>query len=91
MERNVSMDEISDGKLYGLNDMVRADCGGCKGCSACCKGMGESVVLDPLDLHRLSIGLGETPEKIAGSVLDFHMEKGPVSYTHLTLPTTPYV
>ena len=32
MERNVSMDEISDGKLYGLNDMVRADCGGCKGC-----------------------------------------------------------
>lgn len=76
MERNVSMDEISDGKLYGLNDMVRADCGGCKGCSSCCKGMGESVVLDPLDLHRLSIGLGETPEKIAGSVLDFHMEKG---------------
>ena len=24
MERNVSMDEISDGRLYGLNDMVKA-------------------------------------------------------------------
>lgn len=76
MERHVSMDEISDGKLYGLNDMVRADCGGCKGCSACCRGMGESVILDPLDMHRLSLGLGEAPEKIAGSFLNFHMEKG---------------
>ena len=40
MERNVSMDEISDGRLYGLNDMVKADCRDCEGCSACCRGMG---------------------------------------------------
>lgn len=58
MRRQVSMDEISDGRLYGLNDMVKADCQGCDGCSACCRGMGESVVLTPLDLYRLEMGLG---------------------------------
>ncbi|MCI6676857.1 MAG: YkgJ family cysteine cluster protein [Clostridiales bacterium] len=54
MERQVSLDEISDGKLYGSNDMVKADCNDCKGCFACCKGMGKSIVLDPLDLFRMT-------------------------------------
>lgn len=53
MRRQVSLEEISDGHLYGLNDMVKADCGGCSGCSACCRGMGNSIVLDPLDVFRL--------------------------------------
>lgn len=57
MERNIDMKEVSDGKLYTANDMVKADCGGCQGCSACCQGMGRSVVLDPLDIHRLCSGL----------------------------------
>ena len=51
------MEEISDGRLYGLNDMVKADCQNCEGCFDCCTGMGESVVLDPLDVHRLSLNL----------------------------------
>ena len=41
MKRNVSLEEISDGKLYTSNDMVKADCGDCQGCSACCHGMGD--------------------------------------------------
>ena len=48
MERQIDLNEVSDGRLYGLSDMVRADCGGCAGCSACCSGMGRSVGgLDP--------------------------------------------
>lgn len=57
MKRAVDLNEISDGSLYGANDMVRADCGGCTGCSACCRGMGSSVILDPLDIYRLCAGL----------------------------------
>ena len=34
MKRNVSLEEISDGKLYTSNDMVKADCGDCAGCSS---------------------------------------------------------
>ena len=29
MRREVSMEEISDGKLYDSNDMVKADCHDC--------------------------------------------------------------
>ena len=57
MKRQVTMEEISDGRLYTANDMVRADCGGCEGCSACCRGMGQSLILDPLDADRLAKGL----------------------------------
>lgn len=53
MLRECDLDEISDGKKYSINDMVKADCDDCKGCSACCHGMGSSIVLDPLDVHRL--------------------------------------
>ena len=57
MLRNIDLNEISDGKLYGINDMVKADCGGCHGCSACCHDMGTSIILDPLDVFRITTGL----------------------------------
>jgi len=76
MERNIDLKEVSDGKLYGLEDMVRADCGGCAGCSACCQGMGESVVLDPLDVHRLSLGTGVGAEALLSGPLELHMVDG---------------
>lgn len=56
MRRNVSLEEISDGRLYDTNDLVKADCQGCKGCARCCQGMGTSVVLDPYDIYRLQSG-----------------------------------
>lgn len=59
MKRNVSLAEISDGRLYGENDMVRADCHGCRGCFQCCAGMGTSVILDPYDVYRLESGTGK--------------------------------
>lgn len=64
MKRQVRMEDISDGRLYTLNDMVKADCGDCKGCFACCKGMGNSIILDPLDVHRLTAHLGKSFERL---------------------------
>ena len=57
MEREMNWEEVSDGRLYGPNDMVKADCGDCEGCSACCRGMGNSIILDPMDLWRLHRGI----------------------------------
>lgn len=55
MIRNCSLADISDGKLYGENDMVKCDTKDCAGCNAgCCRGMGESIVLDPYDVYRLT-------------------------------------
>lgn len=61
MKREVTLEEISDGNLYRENDMVKV-CADCKGCSACCEGMGHSLVLDPYDVHRLRIGLLQMEE-----------------------------
>lgn len=53
MISNVRLDAVSDGRLYDINDMVKADTGGCEGCSACCHGVGELVVLTPFDIHEI--------------------------------------
>ncbi len=76
MKRQVSMDEISDGKLYTLNDMVKAGCNDCKGCSACCQGMGSSIVLDPLDVYRLCQNLGLTFEQLLAEKLELQVVDG---------------
>lgn len=77
MLREGSLEEISDGRLYGLNDMVKADCQDCKGCSACCHGMGESIVLDPMDGWRLGNFLGKkTEELLAAGVIELNVADG---------------
>lgn len=76
MKRNVSMEEISDGRLYGLNDMVKADCRDCKGCSACCQGMGGSIVLDPYDIFRLEQGLSCGFDRLLAEFLELQVVDG---------------
>lgn len=76
MERHIDLKEVSDGRLYGLEDMVRADCAGCAGCSACCQGMGSSVILDPFDIHRLAAGTGMGAETLLSGPLELNMVDG---------------
>ncbi|MCD7884618.1 MAG: YkgJ family cysteine cluster protein [Lachnospiraceae bacterium] len=67
MKRQVSLEEISDGRLYGSRDMARIGCGGCRGCSACCHGMGKSAILDPMDFYRLGQGQHLSPKYLLES------------------------
>lgn len=76
MEREINMDEISDGKRYGLNDLVRVGCGDCLGCFACCQGMEDTIVLDPLDIFRLTQGLGKNFEELLGEAFTLGMVDG---------------
>lgn len=76
MRREVTLEEISDGKLYDANDMVKADCQDCQGCCDCCKGMGDSVILDPYDVYRLSNGLRKSPQEMISSVLELGVVDG---------------
>lgn len=59
MLRECNLSDISDGRLYGLNDMVKADAGGCVGCHKCCTNMAQSIVLDPYDVYMLKNRLGQ--------------------------------
>ena len=58
MEHKVDLHEISDGKLYTKNDMVKLGCNGCSGHASCCRFAEDTITLDPYDMYRLSTGEG---------------------------------
>lgn len=66
MLREVDIDEISDGKRYKSQDMVKLCATECDGCSSCCHGMGDSIILDPYDVYKLQAGTG----KVFSELLD---------------------
>ena len=40
-------------KRYLSSDMVKISCPSCNGCGACCRGMGDTILLDPYDVYTL--------------------------------------
>jgi len=76
MKRNCSLNEISDGKLYDLDDLVEASCNGCKGSATCCHGMGNSIVLNPFDIYRLSTNLDITLEELLVDKIELNIVDG---------------
>lgn len=76
MLRNCSLEEISDGRLYDQTDMVKAYCNECKGCHACCEGMGNSIILDPLDVSRLTKETGKSFEALLADTIELNVVDG---------------
>ena len=76
MIRDVSFNEISDGKLYDLNDLVKTNCNDCKGCFACCEGMGSSIILNPLDIYQLIKSLNNTFEELLINRIELNVVDG---------------
>ena len=76
MEREIDLKKISDGKLYTNKDMVKAGCGECQGCSDCCRGMGNSIFLDPMDIYRLTTGLECTFEDLLSTCVELQVVDG---------------
>lgn len=78
MIRDIDLKEISDGRIYTLNDMVKADCQDCTGCWDCCQGMGESIIVDPMDAYRLCLGTGQPMTELLKDKLELHVVDGMV-------------
>lgn len=76
MKRQISLDEISDGGLYGSEDLVEVSCNGCKGRASCCHGMGKSIVLDPYDIYRLTTNLKLSFEGLLADKLELSLVDG---------------
>ena len=76
MIRDVDIRDISDGRFYRANDMVRADTGGCSGCSRCCYGMKDTILADPLDVMRLEKVTGKTFDMLLDGFLNLRMADG---------------
>lgn len=78
MKRFVSMEEISDGRLYGINDMVKADCHDCVGCHKCCHDMVKTIILYPLDAHHLAVGTGKGFPELLEQEVELNVVNGMV-------------
>lgn len=77
MIREVSLNDISDGRTYDVNDMVKADTAGCDGCHKCCTGMGSSIVLDPYDVWQIKTGLGKNFQELLNEeMIELNMVDG---------------
>lgn len=77
MIREVSLDEISDGRIYSENDMVKTDTAGCIGCHKCCTGMGSSIVLDPYDVWQIKNSLKKSfQELLSDGMIELNMVDG---------------
>lgn len=76
MRREIDLAVISDGKLYRQSDMVKAGCNDCKGCSDCCREMGDSIVLDPYDIYQLCRNLNQTFEQLLTYALELRVVDG---------------
>lgn len=62
--------------LYSNNDMAKLGCGDCAGCSECCRGMGQSIVLDPYDLYQLQVATGQSFAQLMQEKVELHVEDG---------------
>lgn len=70
------LNEISDGKVYEVNDMARLACNDCEGCHACCEGMGNSIILDPMDMWRLAAATGKQFEALLADTIELNVVDG---------------
>lgn len=76
MLRDWDMSAVSDGRLYSAKDMAKLGCGDCAGCSACCRIVGDSVVLDPYDIYQLTGHLGQGFEELLASKISLGVVDG---------------
>ncbi|MGL5677911.1 MAG: YkgJ family cysteine cluster protein [Cellulosilyticaceae bacterium] len=64
-----TLDGISDGKLYDIDDYVNADTCGCNGCYTCCHKVGDLVELTPFDAYEIVAHLGASFDDLLGDKL----------------------
>ncbi len=76
MKREIDLKEISDGRLYTANDMVKIGCSDCRGCSECCRIVGDTILLDPYDIYQLEGILGVGFQELLGNKLELGVVDG---------------
>lgn len=74
MRREVLAEDLQ--RLYRSTDMVKTDCGGCKGCAQCCNEMGHSITLDPYDYDQMAKGLQIAPGLLTEKCVEWNVVDG---------------
>ncbi len=62
--------------LLNSNDMAKLGCGECRGCSSCCRDMGQSILLDPYDIFQLQLASGQSFAGLMQEKIELCVENG---------------
>ena len=84
MERDIDLKEISDGRLYTSNDMVKIGCNDCAGCSECCRVVEDTIILDPYDIFQLEKSLNTDFQTLLAERMELSVVDG-VILPHLRI------
>ncbi len=76
MIRECNLEDISDGRRYSSNDLVKLGCNECEGCSHCCRGMDDTISLDPYDICALKQATGKGMTELMQREVALHVESG---------------
>jgi len=77
MQREVDMSEISDGRRYKSTDMVKCGTNDCRDCFECCRFVGDTIILDPMDIYMLNLGTGKSfAELLQEEKIELNMKEG---------------
>lgn len=76
MKREIDLNEISDGRLYTSNDMVKIGCNDCAGCSECCRMVEDTILLDPCDIYQLEQALKIGFEELMAAYIELRVVDG---------------
>lgn len=76
MIRDIDLKEISDGRFYTANDMVKIGCNDCAGCSECCRVVGDTIHLDPYDIFHLEKALNKSFEELMADTIELGVVDG---------------
>ncbi len=63
-------------RLFTSSDMVKIKCPSCNGCGACCRGMGDTILLDPYDVYTLCLSLDKPFTELLGSCVELTVSDG---------------
>ncbi len=76
MIRECNLEDISDGRRYSSNDLVKLGCNECEGCSHCCRGMDDTISLDPYDICMLMKATEKEMAQLMQAEVALHVEQG---------------
>ena len=62
--------------LLNANDIAKLGCNDCAGCSECCRGMGDSILLDAYDIYMLQAVTGQAFSQLVQVKISLHVEEG---------------
>lgn len=65
-------------------EMAKIACRSCAGCGKCCRGMGDSIHLDPRDIDQLTRHLDRSFEDLLGDKIALHADQG-LALPHLLM------